>query len=329
LPTLAAQPGLSIRLSNFIFARKPGIEVDAWKTWTAEEKPDLNRAVARLNRYVLEGAGEILVCAASDFENFMAPRPVLNEQALQELTEVTRVIASHRWPIRIHATYDEPITRILDVFEQVFKETDYRSRWAIDHAETIPTHDIARVKALGGGIAIQNRLAFTGEFFLERYGEQASASTAPIQEIVHAGIPVGAGTDATRVNSYNPWLSLAWIVTGQTAGGTQIASPSNRPSREEALWLYTLGSVWFSGEEDVKGRIAPDQYADFAILSADYLSVPEEQIGTIESVLTVTGGDVVYSAPPFTTFAPEQLSSVHPEWSPVAVFGGFQRADEA
>jgi predicted amidohydrolase YtcJ len=185
------------------------------------------------------------------------------------------------------------------------------------------------VKALGGGIAIQNRLAFTGEFFLERYGEQASASTAPIQEIVHAGIPVGAGTDATRVNSYNPWLSLAWIVTGQTAGGTQIASPSNRPSREEALWLYTLGSVWFSGEEDVKGRIAPDQYADFAILSADYLSVPEEQIGTIESVLTVTSGDVVYSAPPFTTFAPEQLSSVHPEWSPVAVFGGFQRADEA
>ena len=159
--------------------------MDAWKTWTAEEKPDLNRAVARLNGYDLEGAGEILVCAASDFENFMAPRPVLNEQALQELTEVT------------------------------------------------------------------------------------------------------------RVNSYNPWLLLAWIVTGQTAGGTQIASPSNRPSREEALWLYTLGSVWFSGEEDVKGRIAPDQYADFAILSADYLSVPEEQIGTIESVLTVTGGDVV------------------------------------
>ncbi len=86
---------------------------------------------------------------------------------------------------------------------------------------------------------------------------------------------------------------------------------------------------WFSDEEDVKGRIAPDQYADFAILSADYLSVPEEQIGTIESVLTVTGRDVVYSAPPFTTFAPEQLPPVYPEWSPVAVFGGYQRADEA
>ena len=118
-------------------------------------------------------------------------------------------------------------------------------------------------------------------------------------------------------------------MTGKAVGGTQIASHNNRPSREEALLLYTLGSAWFSGEEDVKGRIVPNQYADFAILSADYLFVPEEQIGTIESVSTVTGGDGVYSAPPFTTFAPEQLPSVHPEWSQVAVFGGYQRADEA
>jgi Amidohydrolase family len=118
------------------------------------------------------------------------------------------------------------------------------------------------------------------------------------------------------------------MVTGKTFGGTQLSSPSSRLSREEALRLYTVGSAWFSGEEEVKGRIAPGQYADFAILSADYLAVPEEQIGRIESVLTVTGGDVVHSAPPFTTFTPEPLPPVSPAWSPVAVFGGYQqRAD--
>jgi Amidohydrolase family len=85
---------------------------------------------------------------------------------------------------------------------------------------------------------------------------------------------------------------------------------------------------WFSGEEDVKGRIAPEQYADFAILSADYLSVPEEQIGTIESVLTVTGGDVVYSAPPSRRLRPSSFRRCT-QSGPVAVFGGFQRADEA
>jgi len=276
--TMASRPKFPMRISNFLTAQNAGTELKAFEKWTAGEKRGGNRAASRLNGYVLEGAGEVLLFGAHDFENFMAPRPEWKEQVERDLTAVTRVIASRQWPIRIHATYDETISRILDVFEPVFKEAGYRARWAIDHAETIKSGNIARIKAMGGGIAIQNRLAFAGEFFLERYGEQAASSASPLREIVDAGIPVGAGTDATRVSSYNPWLSLYWIVTGKTVGGTQVTSPKNRLSREEALRLYTVGSAWFSGEEDVKGRIAPGQYADFAVLSADYLSVPEEQI---------------------------------------------------
>jgi predicted amidohydrolase YtcJ len=108
-------------------------------------------------------------------------------------------------------------------------------------------------------------------------------------------------------------------------GGTEITSTASRLSRTEALRLYTTGSAWFSGEEELKGRIAPGQYADFAILSADYLSVPDDQIPAIESVLTVTGGDVVYSAAQFSALAPAPLAPVSPAWSPVAVFGGYQR----
>jgi predicted amidohydrolase YtcJ len=168
-------------------------------------------------------------------------------------------------------------------------------------------------------------MAFAGEFFVERYGAEAAAHAPPIRQMLDAGLIVGAGTDATRVASYNPWISLYWMVTGRTVGGMQLASPENRLSREEALRLYTVGSAWFSSEEEMKGRIAPGQFADFAILSADYLTVPEEQIRRIESVLTVTGGDVVYSADPFTAFAPEPLPPVSPAWSPVAAFGGYQR----
>jgi predicted amidohydrolase YtcJ len=160
---------------------------------------------------------------------------------------------------------------------------------------------------------------------VQQYGKEAAASAPPLRQMLDAGVPVGAGTDATRVASYNPWLSLYWMATGKTVGGMQFASIGNRLTREEALRLYTVGSAWFSGEEDVKGRVAPGQYADFAILSADYLSVPDEQIRTIESVLTVTGGDVVYSAAPFATFTPERLAPVSPAWSPVTVFGGYQR----
>jgi predicted amidohydrolase YtcJ len=167
-------------------------------------------------------------------------------------------------------------------------------------------------------------MAFAGETFAERYGKEAAARTPPLKAMLRSGIPLGAGTDATRVSSHNPWISLYWMVTGKTAGGTQLGSPENRLSREEALRLYTVGSAWFSGEEDVKGRIAPDQLADFAVLSSDYLTVPEEQIRSIESVLTVTGGDAVYATEQFPSVAPAPLSPVSPEWSPVTVFGGYQ-----
>jgi predicted amidohydrolase YtcJ len=231
--------------------------------------------------------------------------------------------------VRRHAQARGPRRRlgdplILDVFERVFEETRYTGRWAIDHAETIKPANIARIKAMGG-IAVQNRLAFSGEFFAQRYGQQAVTAASPLRQLIDAGIPVGAGTDATRPASYNPWLSLYWMVTGSTIGGTQIAAPESRLSREEALRLYTVGSAWFSGEEELKGRIAPGQYADFAILSDDYLKVPDEGIRTIASVLTVTGGDVVYATEPFAELAPNAIPPVTPAWSPVAVFGGYQQ----
>jgi predicted amidohydrolase YtcJ len=273
----------------------------------------------------MEGAGENLVWSAGDFENFMAPRPELPDRMERELAGVTRVLAKSQWPIRVHATYDESISRVLDVFEPVFKETNYNARWCIDHAETISPRNIARIKALGGGIAIQDRMAFAGEVFAERYGNEAAASAPPLRRMLDAGVPLGAGTDATRVSSHNPWVSLHWMVTGKTVGGTLLASPENRLTREEALRLYTVGSAWFSGEEEVKGRIAPGQYADFAILSADYFSVPEDQIRTIESLLTVTGGDVVYAAGAFSTLGPGPCPDVSPAWSPVARFGGYQQ----
>ena len=321
---LAREPRFPLRIASYLFAQKAGAELQDYERWTSEEKLDIDRALERLHGFALEGAGENLVASAGDFENFMAPRPELNERMEAELSAVVRVLAKHQWPIRIHATYDQSITRVLDVFETVFRETGYRARWCIDHAETIGPGNLARVKAMGGGIAVQDRMAFAGEIFAERYGKEAASRAPPLRAMLQAGIPVGAGTDATRVSSHNPWLSLYWMVTGRTVGRTQLASPENRLSREEALRLYTVGSAWFSGEEGVKGRIAPGQLADFAILSADYMTVPEEEIRGIESVFTVIGGDIVHATDAFPDAAPQPLPPVSPAWSPVAHFGGYQ-----
>lgn len=135
-------------------------------------------------------------------------------------------------------------------------------------------------------------------------------------------IPVGAGTDGTRVSSHNPWPSLYWLVTGKTVGGLQLWDDANTLSREEALNIFTAGSAGFSQEEDVKGQIKDGMYADFVILSDDYFSVPEEEILGLQSVLTVTGGNIVHAAEPFAAFAPEPVRAVSPDWSPVVNYQG-------
>ena len=320
--SLADKHRLPLRIANYLFAQKAGTELQDYQKWTAEEKLTLPKVADKLDDYALEGGGENLVWSAGDFENFMAPRPELKAGMESELTAVTRVLAKAQWPIRIHATYNESISRMLDVFERVFKETNYRSRWCIDHAETISDKNLLRIKAMGGAIAVQDRMAFAGEIFVERYGKDAAAAAPPIRRMLELGIPVGAGTDATRVSSHNPWLSLYWLVTGKTVGGLQLEAAENHLTREEALKLYTVGSAWFSGDEENKGRIARGQLADFAILSSNYFDVPEEQIRNIESLLTVVNGEIVYAARSYAASAPS-LPGVQPPWSPVASFGGY------
>jgi predicted amidohydrolase YtcJ len=213
--------------------------------------------------------------------------------------------------------YDQSITRFLNVFERVFKDTGYRARWAFDHAETISPANIARVRALGGGIAVQARLAYAGDVYGQRYGREAASLAPPLRQILSARIPMGGGSDGTRVAGYNPWVALRWMTAGLTVGGQTVRTPRERLTRAEALNAYTLGSAWFSGDERVKGRLAPGQYADLAVLSDDYFRVEDRAISTIVSTLTLTGGRIVHGAGDFAGLAPK-LPAVSPSWSPVA-----------
>ncbi len=318
-----------MRVGVYLFPQTPGKEFVDFRRWLQANERDYNHAMRTLNGYALRGGGEYLVWAAGDFENFLSPRPQLASDMRQQLLPVARLLLRNNWPIRQHATYDESIQQLLEVFEELDQnEIDFAGRrWAIDHAETISSESIARVKALGGGIAIQNRMAFAGEYFLQRYGEKVTGQSPPLRELVDSGIPIGAGTDATRVSSYNPWLSLYWMISGKTVGGTRLYPQANCLTRQEALRLYTVGSAWFSGEDGIKGRIAPGQFADLTVLSDDYFSVPEEQVKNIESVLTMVDGRPTYAAKEFSHLDP-QLPAVSPAWSPVAHFGGYASATD-
>lgn len=309
---------LTVRIAYNLFTQKPKEEKQDFARWMKMTAPG-----AGSDFYKTNGAGEMLVFSAADFEDFLEPRPDLPVSMEAELHEVVSLLAANQWPFRLHATYDESISRFLDVLESVHREVPIdRLGWFFDHAETISERSIDRVRALGGGIAVQHRMAFQGEYFVERYGARAAEHTPPIRRMLDLGIPLGAGTDATRVASYNPFAALYWLVSGRTCGGLALYPANNRLTREEALRLYTVGSAGFSNEAEKKGRLVVGQFADLSVLTADYFSIPETDIKALESVLTIVGGKPVYATQEFRRLDPPALP-VLPEWSPVAKFGGY------
>jgi len=309
---------LTIRLAYNLFTQKPKGEKEDFLNWTKTSTYKQGNDYFRHN-----GAGEMLVFSAADFEDFRQPRPDMPAEMEGELEDVVRILAQNRWPWRLHATYDETISRALDVYERVNSDTPLKGlNWFFDHAETISDRSMDRIAALGGGIAVQHRMAYQGEYFVERYGAQAAEATPPVARMLEKGIKVSAGTDATRVASYNPWVSLAWLVTGKTVGGIRLYPQRNCIDRETALRMWSENVTWFSNEEGKKGRIEAGQFADLIVPDRDFMSCPEADIADTTSMLTVVGGKIVFASGPFADFD-TPLPPAMPDWSPVRRFGGY------
>jgi predicted amidohydrolase YtcJ len=316
---LSDEGQLTIRIAYNLFTQKPKAEREDFLNWTKTSKYQQGDDYFRHN-----GAGEMLVFSAADFEDFREPRPDMPSEMEGELEGVVRILAQNRWPWRLHATYDETISRALDAFERVNQETPLTGiNWFFDHAETISDQSIDRVAALGGGIAIQHRMAYQGEYFVERYGPGAAQATPPIAKMLERGIKVSAGTDATRVASYNPWVALAWLITGKTVGGLSLYPRYNCLDRDTALRMWTENGTWFSNEEGKKGRIVVGQLADIMVPDRDFYACPENDIADTVSLLTIVGGRIVYAAQEFARYDDASPPLAMPDWSPVRTFGGY------
>ena len=310
---------ITLRLAYNLFTQKPKGEKEDFLNWTKSVKYKQGDDYFRHN-----GAGETLVFSAADFEDFRQPRPDCPPEMEPELDEVVRILATNRWPWRLHATYDETISRALDVFERVNQDIPLDGlNWFFDHAETVSDASIDRIAALGGGIAVQHRMAYQGEYFVERYGPGAAEATPPIKRMMAAGLKVSAGTDATRVASYNPWVALAWLVTGKTVAGLRLYPPQNCLDRETALRMWTENVTWFSNEEGKKGRIQAGQFADLMVPDRDYFSCAPDEIADTTSLMTMVGGKIVYGSGDFGTLEEVKVPPAMPDWSPVRTFGGY------
>ncbi len=279
---------LTVRVVFSLFSQRPGKEIEDDQDLTQMLPMGFGDDMLRFN-----GIGENVTWGMYNNDN-------PTDAQKQHYYEVARWAAARGMTLTQHWMNDASVHHLLDVMERVNRETPIAPlRWSIAHLNDASPESLQRMKALGVGWLMQDALYFSGDAFIKARGPEAARRTPPIKTAQNIGVAVGAGTDAHRVMSYNPFAALAWMIDGKTIAGTPTRDRDEMPSREDALRLYTQGSAWFTHDEGRRGALVAGRLADLAVLTKDYTTVPEDEIGGIESLLTMVGGRIVYGSGPF------------------------------
>jgi len=279
---------LSLRVAYTIFAQGRGKEQEDYQNLTQLLPMGFGDEKLRFN-----GIGENVAWGVYNNDD-------AGEGAKEQFYRICKWAASQGMALNIHWHNDSSVGLVLDIFERVNKETPITDlRWAIAHLEDASAATLARMKSLGVGWALQDAGYFEGDQQLKEKGAEAMKSIPRINTALRLGVHVGAGTDAHRVMSYSPWVALRWMLDGRTVGGKSWRGPEETPTRDNALRMYTQGSAWFAFAEKERGTLEAGKLADLAVLSKDYFKVPLEEIGSIESLMTLVGGQVVHAEAPY------------------------------
>ena len=285
---------LPIRVSFFVNGR-PGQEIADLKQYALMLPRNFGD-----NWLKALGLGEVMVWGFHDGALGRSPNFKPRPGAPETLREIAHWAAARGLRIQMHATMDTTATQILDIFEEVDAKNSIKDlRWVIAHLEDASPRSLDRMKKLGMGYLIQNRTLFEGERWPKFVAPEIVKRAPPVLEALARGIAVGAGTDGTRVSTHAPFQTLQWMLDGKTAKGIPLRAKEHTPSREQALRMHTIGSAWFSADEDKRGTLEVGKWADLVVLDADYFTVPEDRIASIKPLLTLVGGKASYAAGPF------------------------------
>ncbi|NOJ39676.1 amidohydrolase [Bradyrhizobium australiense] len=283
---------LTVRVAYHLCSPKPGSELADVQNLTQLLPPGFGDSMLHFN-----GPGEILIWADwTDGD--------ITPDGKAKLAEFLRWAASKGYTIQLHWNPDRTVHDLIDVVEDINKDYPVRDlRWTVLHLYNASEDSLKRMKSLGLIWGVQDGLYFGGERLQREVGVDQARLMPRIATAMKLGLTVAGGTDAHRVSSYNPFVSLQWYLDGTTIGGTKTRGDEEAPSRQQALEMYTRNSAFMANDDDKRGTLEPGKFADLAVLSADYLTAPVSDIGKIRSVLTMVGGKVVHAAEPFTELA--------------------------
>ena len=278
---------LTVRVAYSICGFNPPHEVEEYQKYLGLMPMGFGDDMMHFN-----GIGEQIVWAINNVEK---PNPA----DLERFYEIAKWAAGRGYGLTFHCGTDAAVDPILTVFERVNSEVPIKDlRWSIAHLNDASAASLRRMKSLGMGWTMQDEMYFQGEETERRLGAEAARRMPPVETAREIGVPIGAGTDAHRVMAYSPFTALQWALDGKTVGGKTLRDPEQTPTRANALRAYTQGSAWFSHDDGTRGSLEVGKFADLAVLTKDYMTVPVSEIGTLESLLTMVGGKIVYAAGP-------------------------------
>jgi predicted amidohydrolase YtcJ len=283
----------TLRTRLYLVPPTRGNEVAEMKEWIRFIQPMVGDDMLR---YV--GAGEILTFGCHDLEGLTDFR--VGAQAKDDLREIVRTLARAGWNVHMHAVLDDTISDVLDVWEEVDAEMGLNGRYSLAHIEPISPANLERMRALGVGAGVQNRMMFRAADSAEVWGgDEVILDAPPLRDILDMGIPLGAGTDGTVVSPFDPWRSIWWLVTGRSLDGAPPRHARHRLTVEEALRAYTAGSAWLGLDEDRLGRLDPGMLADIAVLDRDPFAIEFDELPRVSADLTLVGGRIVHATGAF------------------------------
>jgi hypothetical protein len=281
------QRQLTVRVAYTICGFNPPHEVEEYQKYLGLMPMGFGDDMMHFN-----GIGEQVVWAINNVQN---PNPA----DLERFYQIAKWAAGRGYGLTFHCGTDAAADAILKVFERVNREVPITDlRWSLAHMNDVSVATLQRMKSLGMGWTMQDAMYFQGEETVRRLGPEAASRMPPVETARELGVPVGAGTDAHRVAPYSPFTALQWALDGKAVSGKVVRGPKETPSRANALRAYTQGSAWFSHDDDKRGSLEVGKFADLAVLSKDYMTVPVDEVGGLESLLTMVGGRVVYAAGP-------------------------------
>jgi predicted amidohydrolase YtcJ len=223
----------------------------------------------------------------------------INRVPAAPFNAIVKMLNDGGWRVTTHAVGDAALDQVLDAYEAANAERPLAGRrWAVEHLFVSRPDQVARLKKLDLVLSVQNHLYLAAPSLKNYLGMERASQITPVKTYLDTGLLVVGGTDSPVV-PLNPFWEFYHFLTRNTITDGVYGANERVASRADLLRMITINVATYTGEASIKGSIEPGKLADFAVLSEDMLTVPEQRLVDMKALATYVGGKQVYRDPSY------------------------------